>query len=102
MKILSPVPAQLGQITSVMKFNMNYQPLLCCALLFGSLHIEALHEGISSFVLLLCFPVASFLFFVFNLASKSWFCLFLDTFRLFSLGILYVRGELNQEAEDVT
>ena len=67
-----------------------------------SLRIEALREGISSFVLLLCFPVASFLFVVFNLASKSWFCLFFDTFRDFSLGILDVCSELNQEAEDVT
>ena len=48
------------------------------------------------------FALASFLFVVFNLASKSWFCLFLDTFRHFSLGILDVRSLLNQEAGDVT
>ena len=61
----------------------TYQPLLCCALLFSQWQLT--HWGTSWRQFIICFttcktndllPVASFLFVVFNLANKSWFCLF--------------------------
>ena len=107
MFILSPVPAQLVTDQIIEMCNMNYQPLLRCTLNphstprfpNDSLRIEALPEGISSFVLLVCFSVASFLFVIFTLASESWVRLFFnDIFKLISLGILKVCCKLNQEA----
>ena len=89
MYILILVPAQLGQITSVIKlFKRSTWTISHCCVVhscfpYDSLRIEVLREGISSFLLLFCFPVASLLFVVFNLASGFFFFRHLQT--LFSL-----------------